>query len=132
MAEKKAQKKPKARVAPDRVELMKRSNIRAGKGKGDLETRKKQNIGVRGGTIRIGKGGRSYNVYDSKTGTWLKGVVKAKPKKVTKPKSLSDMSKPNKYSFGGLGAGGSTGGSAKEYLNYKGRYVPYPRYGKKK
>lgn len=127
-----AKKKQKVTIAAGRAEMLQKSNIRAGKGKGDLATRKKQNIEVRSGTIRLGKGGRSYNIYDAKTGTWLKGVVKAKPKKVTKPKSLSDMSKPNKYSYGGLGAGGSTDGSAKEYLNYKGRYVPYPRYGKKK
>lgn len=125
-------KTPKVAVAADRAENLKKSNVRAGKGKADLSTRKKQNIEVRDGTIRLGKAGRSYNVYDAKSGTWKRGVVKVADKKTTTPKSLSDMSKPNSYSAGGLGSGGSTGGSAKEYKNYKGQYVPYPRYGKKK
>lgn len=58
-----------------------KSNTRAGKGKGSTAARKLQNAEVADGTIRIGKGGKSYNVYDKKSGTWKRGVVStAKPK----------------------------------------------------
>lgn len=63
-----------------------KSNTRAGKGKGSTAARKLQNAEVKDGTIRIGKNGKSYNVYDAKTGTWKRGVVSTtKPKPAAKP-----------------------------------------------
>ena len=70
-------KKQTARITADRAEQLKKSNVRAGKGKGSTAARKLQNAEVKDGTIRIGKSGKSYNVYDAKTGTWKRGVVKA-------------------------------------------------------
>lgn len=70
-------KKQTARITADRAEQLKKSNVRAGKAKSSVAARKLQNAGVKDGTIRIGKSGKSYNVYDAKTGTWKRGVVKA-------------------------------------------------------
>lgn len=53
------------------------TGVRAGKGKGSEVLRKVQNKGVAHGTIRLGKGGKSYNFYDAKKGVWVKGAVKA-------------------------------------------------------
>lgn len=56
----------------------------AGSSKAATITRQMQNKDIKEGTIRIGKAGRSYNVYDAKTGTWKRGVVvKADEKKPT-------------------------------------------------
>ena len=59
---------------------------RAGKAKGDYSARRAQNKGVKDGTVRVGKGGKSYNVYDAKSATWKRGKVAA-ASKATKPKS---------------------------------------------
>jgi hypothetical protein len=69
-------KAPKARVVADRAEMMRKSTTRAGKAKSDRAVRQVQNKGVKDGTIRVGKAGKSYNVYDAKSGTWKRGVVK--------------------------------------------------------
>jgi hypothetical protein len=69
---------------------LKKSNTRAGKAKSGVAQRKKQNAGVKDGTIKLGKNGKSYNVYDAKSGTWKRGVVKAAPK----PKNVSTTPKP--------------------------------------
>ena len=62
-----------------------KSETRAGKSKGGTAQRKQENKGVADGTIKLGRGGKSYNVYDAKSGTWKRGkVVKAEP---SKPKS---------------------------------------------
>ena len=144
MAEKKKYKKTSATMAsPSQVSrASKKGTVQAGKpkaagsSKAATITRQMQNKGVKEGTVRLGKAGRSYNVYDEKTGTWKRAVAakktEDKPKKTTKPKSVSDFSKANHYSAGGLGAGGTTSGSAKEYKNYRGQYVPYKRYERKK
>ena len=138
MAERK-HKPQRTRIAADRAEMLRKSKVQAGKPKASgsskaaVITRQMQNKGVKEGTIRLGRGGKSYNVYDAKSGTWKRGVVVKKETPAKRPKSPSDFSSRNQYSAGGLGAGGTTGGSAKEYKNYRGRYVPYPRYsGKKK
>ena len=83
--------KKTARVTADRAADMKKSKTRAGKSKSDFSGRSAQNRGVADGTIRLGKSGKSYNVYDAKTATWKKGVVKAeaKPKSNIKDKKAS-------------------------------------------
>jgi len=70
--------------------VTKKGTQRAGKGKGTLAQRKAQNKGVKDGTIRIGRGGKSYNVYDAKTATWKRGVVK-KSESPKSPKSTKPM-----------------------------------------
>ena len=70
-------KKQTARITADRAEQLKKSNVRAGKGKGSTAARKLQNAEVKDGTIRIGKIGKSYNVNDAQTGTRKRGVLKA-------------------------------------------------------
>lgn len=109
MAEK---KKAKARVTADRAEQMKKGPKIAGKAKGNLAERKAQNVGVKDGTIRIGRGGKSYNVYDAATGTWRRGVISVqgkpkgagdkKPASTYKPSNKIDRSK--KPQLGGSGA----------------------------
>jgi len=75
---------PKTRVGADRAEMLKKTSVRAGKSRSDRAVRQAQNKGVKDGTIRIGKSGKTYNVYDSSSGTWKRGVVsradKPKPK----------------------------------------------------
>lgn len=66
-----------------------KGNVRAGKAKGTEVQRKVQNKGVADGTIRLGRSGKTYNVYDAKSGTWKKGVVKAAPTP-TKPKATGE------------------------------------------
>jgi hypothetical protein len=76
-----------------------KSNIQAGKpkaaGKGVVPTtvRQVQNKGVKDGTVRLGAGGKYYNVYDAKSGTWKRAAA-APAKSTAKPKSVSDYSKP--------------------------------------
>ena len=70
-------KKQTARITADRAEQLGKSKVRAGKSKASAAVRKKQNAGVKDGTIRLGKSGKSYNVYDAKSGTWKRGVVRA-------------------------------------------------------
>ena len=75
-------RKQTAKITADRAEQLKKSSVRAGKSKASEIMRKVQNKEVKDGMIKIGKSGKSYNVYDAKSGTWKKGVVKAaaKPK----------------------------------------------------
>jgi len=91
MAEPKKSKKQAAAAKSGYATTLKKANlekgaVRAGKGKGTTAQRKGQNIGVADGTIKLGRGGKSYNVYDAKTGTWKKGVVKAASPSKPKPK----------------------------------------------
>ena len=80
-----AEKKPRKNVrpsSPDRMEMMRKGKAQAGKPKAKgnkpaaVITRQMQNKGVKDGTIRIGKAGRTYNVYDERSGTWKRGIVK--------------------------------------------------------
>jgi len=57
-----------------------RGGKRAGGSKRTLAQRKKDNAGVKGGTLRKGKGGK-LNVYDAKTGTWRRAVKTSAVKK---------------------------------------------------
>jgi len=61
----------------------------AGKSKSDRAVRQAQNKGVKDGTIRLGKSGKSYNVYDAKTGRWMRGAVKAAAPAASKPKATT-------------------------------------------
>ena len=90
MAQSKKQKKAQKRGYPTQIKAtnLAAGKVRAGKGKGSLAQRKGQNIGVKHGTIRLGRGGKTYNVYDAKTATWKRGVVSTA--KATKPKSSGE------------------------------------------
>ena len=82
-------RKQKAKITADRAEQLGKSNVRAGKSKASEITRKVQNKEVKDGEIRIGKSGKTYNVYDSKSGTWKRGIVmgeKTPAKSTAKPK----------------------------------------------
>lgn len=92
MAEKKPKpRKSKTSIAADRAEMLQKSKVQAGKpkaagpSKAATITRQMQNKGVKEGTIRLGRGGRTYNVYDEKSGTWKRGIVvkKGEEKKPT-------------------------------------------------
>lgn len=103
MAEKKKPaKKATPRISADRAEMLRKSNVRAGKSKSTLATRKVQNANVKDGTIRLGKSGKSYNVYDAKTATWKRGVVKAAPGRksehMNRPKPPAKGTPPKKKS----------------------------------
>ena len=82
MAERK-RKPQRTSISADRAEMLRKSRVQAGKpkaagsSKAATITRQMQNKGVKDGTIRLGRSGKSYNVYDAKTGTWKRGVVKA-------------------------------------------------------
>ena len=78
MAEK---KKRKVRMSADRLQMLKKGKKAAGKSKSDYKSRVAQNKGVKDGEIRLGKNGKSYNVWDAKSGRWMKGVVKAEDQK---------------------------------------------------
>ena len=87
---KKRAARPTPKVTADRLKDTKASTTRAGKAKSSTVQRIKQNAktGAKHGDIRIGKNGKTYNVYDAKTGTWKRGVVAAagnKPKPPAKP-----------------------------------------------
>ena len=77
-----------------------KSTQQAGRSKSDRAVRQEQNKGVADGTIRLGKSGKSYNVYDAKTGRWMRGTVKPAEATATRPKSVSDYSKPKPKSTG--------------------------------
>ena len=77
------------RMTADRAEKLVKGSTRAGKDRpakkkdassvtevAAMARRKKQNAGIKDGTIRLGRSGKSYNVYDAATGTWKRGVVK--------------------------------------------------------
>jgi len=125
--------KPKKNIrpsSPDRMEKMAKSKTQAGKPKAAGNkpaatiTRQMQNKGVKEGTIRVGKAGRSYNVYDAKSGTWKRGVIKKAetPKKTTSRSGSSKeaglVNRPTKQnpSYGAEHIVGGTSGQ--------------PRYGK--
>jgi len=67
--------------SPDIAARMRKGTVQAGKPKAAGSsyaatiTRRRQNTGVKDGTIRLGKAGKSYNVYDAASGTWKRGVV---------------------------------------------------------
>ena len=106
MAEPKKSKAQKAAAKRGMPTTLKKANlgkgsVRAGKGKGTTAQRKGQNIGVADGTIRLGRSGKTYNVYDAKTGTWKKGVVKttttpSKPKPKGEPPGRTQKAAANK------------------------------------
>ena len=79
-----AKKNPQAKITADKAERFAKGPKIAGRAKGNLAERKAQNAGVKDGTIRIGKSGKSYNVYDAATGTWRRGTVSAQTKPQTK------------------------------------------------
>lgn len=74
MAEK---KKRKVKMSADRLAMLRKGKKVAGKSKSDYSSRVAQNKDVKDGTIRLGKNGKSYNVWDAKSGRWVKGEVKA-------------------------------------------------------
>lgn len=86
----------------DRLGSMKKTGVRAGQSKSSLAARRAANRGVKDGQIKLGKGGKHYNVYDAKTATWKRGVVKAAGKST--PKATGTGSKPMR----GQGGYGST------------------------
>lgn len=93
------------RVSADRLENYKAGTKRAGKSKSTTSQRQAQNKGVKDGTIRLGKSGKSYNVYDSKTGTWKRGVVSSKTKAVaSRPTTRVSPSARGEGSFRGTPA----------------------------
>ena len=77
-----------------------KSKTVAGKSKSDYSGRMAQNKGVKDGTIRIGKGGKSYNVWDAKSGRWLRGTVKTQ-----KPKPKSNIKNKTASRIGGYTPG---------------------------
>lgn len=80
MVAKKPVKKTAATMAsPSSLGRLSKGTERAGKSKATTSERQRQNKSVKDGDIRLGKGGKSYNVYDSKSGTWKRGVVKSTP-----------------------------------------------------
>jgi hypothetical protein len=74
-------RKQPIRMSADRAEGLRKSKTSAGKpkpgstSKSATITRQMQNKGVKDGTVRLGRGGKSYNVYDANSGTWKRGVV---------------------------------------------------------
>lgn len=79
-------KKPTvSRISADRLESIKRTQVRAGKSKGNVAQRAKQNATVKDGDIRLGKGGKSYNVWDAKTQTWKRGEMKTSSRSSSYP-----------------------------------------------
>jgi hypothetical protein len=79
-------KKPSvAKTSADRLENIKRTQVRAGKSKGTVAQRARQNSMVKDGDIRMGKGGKSYNVWDSKTQTWKRGETKTSSRSSSYP-----------------------------------------------
>jgi len=97
-----------------------KSNIQAGKpkaaGKGIVPTtiRQVQNKGVKDGTVRLGAGGKYYNVYDAKSGTWKRAQAAPskppassttqKPKVTEKPKVIGQVRPEAANIFRGLKA----------------------------
>lgn len=88
------------RMSADRLEGIKASKVRAGKATGTTGERLKQNAGVKDKTVRLGKGGKFYNVYDVKTGTWKRGEAVG-AKKTTKPTAKPTTQMPQNIPFGG-------------------------------
>ncbi len=80
MPGKSSRRNPYAKVGADRAEMMRKSTTRAGGSKADRAVRQARNQGTKDGEIRIGKAGKTYNVYDAKSGTWKRGIVKSQGK----------------------------------------------------
>jgi len=76
-----ADKKRKVKISADRLAMMRKTKKAAGKSKSDYNARVAQNKGVKDGEIRLGKNGKSYNIWDAKSGRWVKGQVKAEDAK---------------------------------------------------
>jgi len=95
-----------------------RSKTAAGKSKSDYSGRVAQNKGVKDGTIRIGKGGRSYNVWDAKSGRWLRGKVQA-----SKPKPKSNIKDKKASRIGGY-TPGTKSQTAKDMATWSNRRYP--------
>jgi len=95
------QKRKLPSMSADRLTDYRRTQQRAGKSKSPQAVRKAQNMGVKDGTVRIGRGGRSYNVYDSKSGTWKRGVVQAAS--AAKPAVKRGRGNTGKGNYGGKG-----------------------------
>lgn len=91
---KKRAARPTPKATADRLAQTKASTTRAGKAKSSTAARIKQNAktGAKHGDIRIGKNGKTYNVYDAKTGTWKRGIVAAAG---SKPKDAPKMNSQN-------------------------------------
>lgn len=122
MAEKKKYKKTSATMAsPSQVSrASKKGTVQAGKpkaagsSKAATITRQMQNKGVKEGTVRLGKAGRSYNVYDEKTGTWKRAVAAKKTEdKKEPPKKTGGAKYPRS------GGSGKEGGLARRPTNLK-------------
>lgn len=99
---KKRAARPTPKATADRLKDTKASTTRAGKAKSSTAARIKQNAktGAKHGDIRIGKNGKTYNVYDAKTGTWKRGVVAAagsKPKPPANTKGTKTNSQNTKF-----------------------------------
>ena len=92
-------RKQKAKITADRAEQLGKSGTRAGKSKASEIVRKVQNKEVKDGTIRIGKSGKTYNLYDAKSGTWKRGIVMGANEKAKTP--AKPAAKPKKYGVSG-------------------------------
>jgi hypothetical protein len=104
----------KRQVTADRLADYGKGKTRAGKSKSTEVQRKIQNVGTKDGTIRLGKSGKTYNVYDAASGTWKRGIVKAAgtnaaAKAPKKPAAKSSGAEgPKKSMPRGKGRGGLT------------------------
>jgi len=112
MPQQKPRGRQQVRMTADRAEMLKKSKVQAGKPKAagssraSTITRQMQNKGVKDGTIKLGRSGKSYNVYDAASGTWKKGVVTAAGrKKVTPPKKATEGPKKSSPSTTRSGRG---------------------------
>ena len=74
-------KKRKVKMSADRLAMLRKTNKVAGKSKSDYKSRVAQNKGVKDGTVRLGKNGKSYNIWDAKSGRWVKSEIKAEDRK---------------------------------------------------
>ena len=74
-------KKRTVKMSADRLTMLRKTSKAAGKSKSDYKARVAQNKGVKDGEIRMGKNGKSYNIWDAKSGRWVKGQVKAEGRK---------------------------------------------------
>lgn len=115
MADPKKSKAQKAAAKRGMPTTLKKANlskgkVRAGSSKSDYSGRKAQNKGVKDGTIRLGRSGKTYNVYDAKTATWKRGVVatsdsKPKPKPKSEPPNRTQKAPKDKNARKDMGYG---------------------------
>jgi hypothetical protein len=113
-----AAKKTTPRISADRAEGLKKTQVRAGKSKGTVADRAKQNAGVKDGTIKLGAGGKSYNIWDAKTQTWKRGQVvapKAAAPKATGPIQFGGTKKPTPKTVGPSVVGIKNPSDGREY-----------------